>query len=801
MKRKRSAALSLTGPRLDAAVAALFAILLFFAMNMWVEWFAVAAAFLCLALCLGRPPWRLGRERFCVPVLAFWVFIVISGLQAVRSPFGGSAVRDIRGMLPAFAVAALVLLRVERRHVRPLLWSFAAVSGLLSLLCTSSAAEGPLFRAFVALMESMGEWMYMGIEQVVGRVSGIYNDANVSGSLLALGTLVSLYLVQTSEKWWKRLLACVLVSTSALGILLSVSRAAILCFGLSLAVWLAAAGGERRLRLFLLFLASAGVCLAASLPAMPSVGPGSVLANVLSVVSGGVIFLLDWGVCQRLARRLAGHGRAIAGLCGGIAAAAVVFLAAAFSLTGPFVFQGRGLERGMDLGPGTYTLSVDGDDLGQMYVYSQSTLESLTGTRRTLYSGLPEDVSFTVPEDAERVFFQFYGGTEDSVLRSAVVSDGTEIPLAYKLLPEGIVARLHQGMFSDVSFLLRVQYMKDAWKLIRQAPLLGYGLGSTDNLYPAIQPFYYTSRYVHNHVLQVMVDEGIGGAAAFVVFLAGILWLLVRQLRKERDPLAAVLLSCWVMINSHSMMEINFSTQSYQCAAYVLLMLAVVLYAQPLAPEKLKMGGAAVCVGFWAYLAVFGGLMGLRLTVQRESDTLRATSMDELMAAVDSYARRDVFDPAPYQLEYVSTAVSDGSGQYDLKMLEYVEKLRNSGSYPACSGLLEHYYLPTGDFEGLFACLRDCLRQRASYDEIWNGQVEFLQSKVLPAAGESHADVFAEGVLAVQALLEETNRTHLAEIALTDANRAFVDRVISGTARGLSGSELYACLTAPDTAA
>lgn len=798
MKRKRSAALSLMGPRLDAAVAALFSVLLFFAMNLWVEWFAVAAAFLCLALCLGRTPWRLGRERLCVPVLCFWVFMLLSGLEAIYSPFGGSAVRYFRGMLPAFALAALVLFRLERRHVRPLLWGMAAVSAVLSLLCTSSAAEGPLFRAFVGLMESMGEWMYMGIEQSAGRVSGIYNDANVTGSLFALGSLISLYLVQTADKWWKQLLACVLVSTSALGILLSVSRAAMLCFGLSLLVWLAVVGKERRLRLFLLLLVSAGVCLVTSLPAMPSVGPGSVLANVLAPASGGVIFLLDWGVGERLARRLAGHGKAVAGLCGGVAVAVAVFLAAAFSLTGPFAFNGRGLDRWMGLEPGTYTLALDGDGLGQVHVYSQSVLESLTGTQRTLYSGLPEEVAFTVPEDAERVLFRFYGGTEGSVLRSAVVSDGTEIPLAYKLLPEGIVTRLHRGMFSDVSFLLRVQYMKDAWKLIWQNPLLGYGLGSTDNLYPAIQPFYYTSRYVHNHVLQVMVDGGIVAAAPFAAFLAGALWLLVRRLKEERDPLAALLLACWVMMNSHSMMEINFSLQSYQCMAYVLLLLPVVLYARPLAAGKVKMGGAAVCVGFWAYLAVFGGLMGLRLAVRQESDTLRATSMEELMAAVDSYARRDVFDPAPYQLEYVSTAVADGSGQYDVKMLEYVGNLRNSGSYPACSGLLEHYYLPTGDFAGLFDCALDCLRQRASYASIWDGQMEFFRSEVLPAAGEAHVDVFAEGVLACRALLEEVNQSHMEEIVLAEENRAFVERVAAGTAQGLSGSGLYDYLVSPE---
>ena len=166
------------------------------------------------------------------------------------------------------------------------------------------------------------------------------------------------------------------------------------------------------------------------------------------------------------------------------------------------------------------------------------------------------------------------------------------------------------------------------------------------------------------------------------------------------------------------------------------------------------------------------------------------------MSALDSYAKRDVFDPAPYQLEYVATAVEDSSGQYDVKMLEYVEKIRSSGNYPSCSGLPRYYYLPTGDFKGLFECSRECLLQRASYVDVWNGQAEFYREQVLPAAGEAHIDEFAEGVLAFQALLEEVNQSHLVELDLTEENRAFVDLVVSGTNQGLSGSALYEYLTA-----
>lgn len=805
MKHKRSsAARTLSGPRGDALAVGLFSVFLFLAMHLWTEQASIWIAFIALALCVGRTPWRLGRERFCVPVLGFTVFMVVYGLSAVWSPFGGTAAREFSWILAAFAVAALVLFRFERRHVRGLLWGLAAVSAVVSLLSTDMACEGPLYDAFLSLTERLGAGvMYADeLENTVGRVNGLYNDANVTGSLFALGALVSLYLVQTGKKWWDRLLACVLVSVSAQGILLSVSRGAMLCFGLALLAWLAAAGKGQRLRLFLLMVISAGVCLAAAVPAMPATAPGETLPLLLSVASGGVIFLLDWAVGERVARLLAGHGKAMAAVGLALGAAVGVFAVAAFTVTEPHTFQGGSrLLRGTNLPAGEYVLSADGDfgEKCRVRVYKTSDAEALLGTSTELYNGPIGNAAFTVPEDSDWVFFGF-GGDEGDTIRSVTLSDGTEIPMDYKFLPEEIARRLHRGMFADNSYLRRIQFMKDAWVLFVQSPLVGHGLGASDNLYPAVQPFYYQSRYVHSHVLQIMADQGILGTVPFLVFLGGALWLLLRRLWKEQDALAALLVACWVMMNGHGLMEINFSLQSYQCFAFVLLLLPVVLYGEPLQAAAAKVGGAAVCAVFWVYLAVFGGLLGVRQRVQQESNSLRATSMDQLMAALDSYARRDVFDPAPYQLEYVATAVQDTEGRYELKMLEYVEKIRRSGNYPSCSGLPGYYYLPRGDFEELFACSRECLLQRRSYAAVWNAQMEFYQNEVLPAAGAQNADVFLEGVLAFRELLEETNRDRIEEVVLTAENQSFVDLAAAAKAQGLSGEALYQYLTAGEEA-
>lgn len=188
---------------------------------------------------------------------------------------------------------------------------------------------------------------------------------------------------------------------SAVGILLFVSRGAILCFGLSLAVWLIAAGKGQRLRLFLLMIIGARMSFAAFAPAA-AVAPGAALPNLLAVGSGTVIFLLDWAVGERLARLLGRHVKIAAIAMGGIVAAAALFVVAALTLTEPYTFpEGRCIQHGAALPSGEYTLTAEGD-LGEacrVYIRKTSDEEAMLRKTTTLYSGSMENVSFTVPED------------------------------------------------------------------------------------------------------------------------------------------------------------------------------------------------------------------------------------------------------------------------------------------------------------------------------------------------------------------------------------------------------------------
>ena len=813
MKRKRSAApvaaaaavvqsaapekLKPAGlPARDVGMIIAFSLLLFVSMTVQTGRMSLVLAVLALALSVGKGPLRRLRERLCVPVLGLVAFAVMNGLAAIYSAFGSYAVSEFYKIFASLSLAVILLARFDKHHVRGLLWGLAATCGVISLLCVDLGSARVLFDPFAALMERLGG-NYAGVlvNSMTDRANGIYNDANISGSILGLSTLVGLYLAGSAQKTVHRLLACWMLGISAMGMLISMSRGGLFCFVLAALVYLAAAGKGKRVPLFLLMCGTGISTLLFGFTAMRWMFTASLLPDLLTVACGIVIFLLDWGLGTRLSNLLERHVKLFAVGAAGLVVLCVGFLVVALRTTGPAVMaEDAYFSRTLELAAGEYVISADADSEAHLEIRTFSEAEIMQRKGTWVYSGAVDGASFQVPEDTKHVTF-YFSGPEGAEVRQVRLSDGTEVPLAFRYLPEMVGGRLQGGMKSDYSFLMRVEYDKDAWKLFTQSPLIGHGLGSTEGLYTSVQRIFYESLYAHNHILQVMSDMGLLGLAAFLMLLLGSAWLIIRHLKGEDGAVAAMLLSCWVMMNTHSLMEINFSIRAFQCVALPLLILPVLLWGQPRSGKAASRCAIVLNCALCLYLAVFGGLLESRRMVQRESAEFSATTVSEFMETMESYIRRDVFDHEQNQLNYVGNAVRLNNSLYSGNMQKYAEELRSSGTYPACSGLARYYYLPRGEFEELFACSREGIAQEASTKEAWNLQIEFYRNEVLTAAGEEHVGEFVDGVLALRDYLETYSQGRLEEIELTEENQTFLDAVSGAIEGGVSGKPVYVYLT------
>lgn len=785
--------------RKDAVMVSLYTLLLFFAMAVQTGTMALLLCALALVLCVGKTPLNNFRARLCVPVLGLLAFAVMNGAAAIYSPFDEAALAEFYKFMAALALAVILLARFQRRHVPGLLWGFASVGGFMGLVSMDGACGGRLYALYTALTAALGYVPEEVPASVGGRVFGVYGDPNVTACLFGMTLLIALYLLSKADTAVKKLCAALLCGVSAVPFFLSLSRGAVCFFTLALAVWLAAAGKGERLGLFFLFLSGAVSTLLCSALILRFDDQTGVVTLLLTLLCGLLLFALDRFFVRRLTEVTARHAKLAGGAVAVAALLCVGYALAAVILTGPMRFQEQTrLIREVSLEPGAYTVTMEGDGLARADAFVVE--ERVTGEWVFLARGTGADaLTFTVPEDLSGHLLIGVEGREGVVLDRLSLSDGTELPLRHFLLPQAVEMRIFNATTKNME--QRLQFYQDAWTLFTQRPLLGHGLGSTEGLSRSVQPFYYESKYVHNHILQVMSDMGLLGLIGFAALLLGSGALLLTAVRKERDALAAMLLAVWVLMNGHSLMEISFSVRGFLCFAYALLLLPVLLYAKPLLREEnakerkaSRLAGCALLVGFCVYEAVFGGLLLSHRAVVREQAAYQPYSEVSYMNKLRDFIRRDVFVQEANKLNYVAYTNIWGLEEFRSQSEKYVSELRFGGTYSACSGLARYEYLPRGQWEELFAASREGLRQVASSPDGWNLQVEFYRTDVLSAMGEENVETFLQGVTALADALEAYNEGRMEPVVLTETNQSFLTAAKSAV--GLSADEAWQVLTA-----
>ena len=791
--------------RKDTLMVVLYSVLLLLSMTVQtgtVSMILCALAFLSL---LGKKPLSRFEQRLSVPVLGLLAFAIVYGAAAIYSPFGVSAKSEFYKFIAAFSLAVILLARFERKHVSGLLWGSASVSAVIALISLDMNCGKFLFGIFNPLMNLLGaDYTNALAENAASRVNGLYNDANVTACLFSLSLFVALYLLRKSACVWRRLAASVLAGVHVVSLLLTGSRGALLCFAAACIVWLIAERADR-VGLFLLLAETAVTMITAGVPASSLAGHGREAAVLVCLLGGVLLFALDALAGRRLGTLLSAHKRAALAAVGALCAVTAALCAAVFLHTGPYTFEEDDsyivyvLPDGI-VGETGITGDVDGDP--RIEVYSQSRLEEIYGARTMLYDGPFSQCAFTVPENSGNLYAAITGQAGET-LRSMAVSGGKKITLNYPWLPEAISSRLlSDSLLESKSFTLRLEFDKDAWKIFSTAPIFGRGLGSTENVTRSVQSFQYESKYAHNHLLQTMADTGIVGTVFALAFVLGSAWLCLRAVRKEKDSLAAALLAVWVMMNLHSLMEINFSVRGFKCFAYVLMALPVLLYAKPLlagetskARKQAKTVGILVIVVYALYLAVFGGLLERARMTDRKAERFETSDVYEYLDFLRSCVRGDVFDHDSYQRNYVATAVQLDDWKYSSDMLKYVKHLRASGTYENDSALARYYYLPRQEWDELFDCSLEGIRQVRSSPDGWNLQMDFYREEVLPAMGADNAEAFVDGVLALGEALDDMNgEGRLETVELNETNQSFLTLCRSVKNQNLSDQDAYTIL-------
>lgn len=777
-----------------------YSVLLFVAMTVQTRNAALILGGLALILSLGKTARTRLRSRAGIALLGFEAFLILCTIGSLYSDFGSYAIEELPKLLASGALALILVARGHRSKIRGVLWGFSGVCSTISLLCMDLACNGPVFRGFASAAGMLGANTYLSLGEEIWisgtRMNGIYNNANLTGALLALAIFIGLYLMMTGRGRLERLLASLLAAVSVTGFVTAVSRGAMLCFAISALAYLTFAGKENRMKVFFSMLCLGACGLGFGVVASSLLMAGSALGTWLGIPCGVVVWLLYEFPGQAAAKALTGKGRWIALVVVVAAALCVGGVLFAFSQTEPYVCGSSAyLYRGVDVTAGeSYTLTGDWDSSEEItvLVYGATREQTMLGQTETYYSGPLNQAAFTVPEGINRVLIQV-SGPKGLEIRSLALSDGTEIPMAYRYLPDAIVNRLQQNILEDSSFLLRFQYDIDGMKLFTQSPLIGHGMGSTEGLLSSVQIYYYETLYLHNHLLQVMNETGLIGLAAFLAFLLGAAWLLWKRMRAEKgDLLAPSLLACWTMMNLHSLMEISFSIRMYQCAAFTLLLLVVVAYQEPVQGKKGKRLGICALTGALVWMAATTALILGSQMAQKEFQSVDASNMSysEFMGTMSRLDWMDCYTDQEYKINMIGASLQQG-GQNGLDVAQRcAEQLMATEEFDSCYQAAYYYYLPVGDLNGFFAALQTGLVQERANEEAWNSVMN-LCAVSLFQMNDTQMDDFVKGIVSLQQDMDEANEVLVSDVTWNANSQKLIDAVRSVQDQGLQGLDAY----------
>lgn len=148
-----------------------------------------------------------------------------------------------------------------------------------------------------------------------------------------------------------------------------------------------------------------------------------------------------------------------------------------------------------------------------------------------------------------------------------------------EILPDVVKERIKQIDPNQLSVQQRLSYYRDAIKMIKQRPILGYGGGGWKSAYFAFQSYRYFTTEVHSFPLQLTVETGIIGLLSFAAMFISIAVKTIKVLRSDSLSLQekSYLWSSFtgaVALLGHSSVDFNLSLGAVAMLLWVLLAVA-----------------------------------------------------------------------------------------------------------------------------------------------------------------------------------------------------------------------------------
>ncbi len=684
-----------------------------------------------------KPMWN-------ISTLLLAAYVVYSGIGMFWAMSGKFFLREYSKLAVAMAFFLFVLLKPKynRVFVRHVLTVIAALSAIVAFLSVEGAGTG-LTAKLIHALPSL-EW-----SQVVfsNRLYGVFSNSNVEASIYALGMLSGFACMAGAETSRQRMMHMALCTCSAFAFLLCISVGAMICFIPAVLVYLLAAGKQRvsaLLRMFFVAIPTAAFG-ALSVPCYLRGGALGIVPVLLLVANMAVAVVLESRLTERLSDQLNRHTKAPLIAMLAVLVLVAVYVVAALNLTSAYTFSENGsLSRSISAIPGEHTLSVEAQGDIMVDIVSKDRRQILQGEASLLYRGPVEDAVYTVPERSELCEFWFSAPNGGKLI--SVKEDGVKnVPLRYTLLPDFIADRI-QGAWSSNSFVVRAALWDYGMRLFRISPVIGNGYGAFETGISRVEDFYFETKYVHNHYIQVLLEGGVIGFVLYVGALLSMAGLLLKKRGFSADETYGwafpALASVFVMMAAVTCWDISLSREIYLCMIYAFFALIIRLLSTPLpvrtqeaveAPQKKKgkvqkkqssvvLHLVCTLVPVLFLLTIAGNMVAQNL-IHRSVGSYR-----QFFANLETAVQLDRFEYNDVKLSYVF-GVKDMVEQGEVEASEYLDTANayaeelmqvQSNTIPR---YLQQYYAITGQYDKMLEAAMNSTRYSASDNDTWNGTI------------------------------------------------------------------------------
>ena len=682
--------------------------------------------------------------------------------------------------------------KFDGAFARRVMGAIAGISAIYALLSIEAVSTG-LTKTLLARLPALDA------EKIVfqnSRLNGIFGNANIEASIYAIGIFCAVALVCGAERKWQRILFTVTLSFSAFAFLLVFSMGAIACFIAAVAAYLIFAGKRRSAALLRMLEAAVPTLVCGFIAFALLNSERSALVLALLLANAGVSALLELTVSARLSAVLERHEKLAFGVLIAVALGAAVYIVAALNVTGPYTF-GSFIDRSARLSAGEHTVTVEAGGEVTGWIYSWDTLGMLTGERTSLHYGKGEqEVTIHVPEGSEICGFNFSAEPGVTIYR-AVIDGVQEIPLNFRLLP-GFAANRLQTISASSSPIIRAMYRQDALRLWRFSPVVGNGVGAFETGVTRVQDYPYETRYVHQHYLQILLEDGVVGLALFAGALAAMLLALWKKRKQMQENeyywLYPALCAEFVMNGLQMCWDVSMSMIVFLCMTYALYGLIVATCAEPFAEKaaaeengKKKKAQAKgpdtsllarnIGIGFTAVVLLT--LCGNLYAASKANAPVGST--DEFMSNLSAAARLDLYEHNDQKLSYVVASLNEGGEAYRAQADEYAAQLAGAQSN-TIPRYLVGYYLQTEQYDKAIDEAILGASYSASDADTWDDCAALLnealfQNMLTPLLTEERAALMAKLTEYYDAL-QAYNASALVPVELSESAQAFFDKIV-----------------------